>query len=188
MNGTARVDEPSFEQFRSYLQLLARMNLDKQLAPKVDPSDIVQLTMLQAHQAREQFRGENDAQRAAWLRQILTRNLSHTVRDYHRDKRNINRERALQNAVDASSMCLERLLANDESLPDEKAIRSEQLLQLADALECLPEAQRDAILMKYYHGSTLAEIGESLDRSVEAVAGLLHRGLKSLRSTLAKNS
>ena len=113
MSPTPSGNDPSFEQFRSYLQLLARMNLDKQLAAKVDPSDIVQLTMLQAHQARDQFRGESDAQRAAWLRQILTRNLLHRVRDYHRDKRNISRERALQNAVDASSMCLERMLAID---------------------------------------------------------------------------
>ena len=186
MNPSLPENEPSFEQFRSYLQLLARMNLDKQLAAKVDPSDIVQLTMLQAHQARDQFRGESDAQRAAWLRQILTRNLSHMVRDYHRDKRNIKRERALQNAVDASSMCLERMLAIDESLPDQKAMRHEQILQLADAMERLPETQREAILLKYHEGMTLSEIGGAMDRSVEAVAGLLHRGLKSLRSRLRK--
>ncbi|MEC7447175.1 MAG: sigma-70 family RNA polymerase sigma factor [Planctomycetota bacterium] len=179
-------NDPSFEQFRSYLQLLARMNLDKQLAAKVDPSDIVQLTMLQAHQARDQFRGESDAHRAAWLRQILTRNLLHTVRDYHRDKRNIKRERALQNAVDASSMCLERMLAIDESSPDQKAMRHEQILQLADAMEQLPETQRNAILLKYHEGLTLSEIGGAMDRSVEAVAGLLHRGLKNLRSRLRK--
>ena len=176
----------SLEQFRSYLRVLARMNLDKQLSPKMDPSDIVQQTMLQAHQARDQFRGENDAQRAAWLRQILTRNLAHVARDFHRDKRNIDRERTMHAAVDASSACLEKLLANSEALPDQKAVLNEQVLHLAEAIETLPDGQRDAVLLKYYDGLSVAEIAQRLERSVESVAGLLHRGLKSLRTSLAK--
>ena len=78
------------------------------------------------------------------------------------------------------------MLAIDESSPDQKAMRHEQILQLADAMEQLPETQRNAILLKYHEGLTLSEIGGAMDRSVEAVAGLLHRGLKNLRSRLGK--
>ena len=46
----------------------------------------------------------------------------------------------------------------------------------------LPEAQREALVLHYWQGCSLAEIGESLNRSTDSVAGLLKRGLKQLRT------
>ena len=51
--------------------MLARMQLAPALKAKMDPSDIVQETLLQAHRHEEQFRGSNEAEMAAWLRRIL---------------------------------------------------------------------------------------------------------------------
>src|SRR5262249_44132637 len=93
-------DGAALEQFRSYLRLLARLHLDPRLVGKLDASDIVQQTLLQAHQARDQFRGKG-GERAAWLRQILARNLAHAVRDFGRDKRDVAREQSLEAALDA---------------------------------------------------------------------------------------
>ena len=56
------------DDFRSYLNLMARMQLDRRLQSKMDASDIVQQTMLQAHRAQANFRGSSDRQLAAWLR------------------------------------------------------------------------------------------------------------------------
>jgi DNA-directed RNA polymerase specialized sigma24 family protein len=39
------------------------------------------------------------------------------------------------------------------------------------------------LVLQYWHGWPLVRIGEHLGRSTEAVAGLLKRGLKSLRTT-----
>ena len=71
MSVPANESTAEFEPFRSYLQLLAETQLQTRLRSKVDAADVVQQTMLQAHQAREQFRGETDAEKAGWLRTIL---------------------------------------------------------------------------------------------------------------------
>ena len=84
------------DNFRSYLNLMARMQLDRRLQSKLDSSDIVQQTMLQAHRAQGNFRGSSDKQLAAWLRQILARNVYHATRDYQRDKRDVRNERSIE--------------------------------------------------------------------------------------------
>src|SRR5437764_14385854 len=94
--------------FRSYLRLLARLHLDPRLRGKVDPSDLVQQTLLQAHRARDTFRGHSEAELAGWLRQILARNLAHAVRDPTRARRDVARQRSPEPAPD---QCTPRLAA-----------------------------------------------------------------------------
>jgi RNA polymerase sigma-70 factor (ECF subfamily) len=59
------------------------------------------------------------------------------------------------------------------------------MLRVANALEELPPAQRDAIALHYWQGWSPTEIAAHLDRTPAAVAGLLLRGLKKLRAVLA---
>ena len=180
-------DGASLDGFRSYLRLLANMQLDKRIRTKIDASDIVQQTLMQAHRARDQFRGENDAQRAAWLRQILARNLMHATRDLTRDKRDVRREKSMQAALDQSSMRLEGLLANNESTPSLKVDRKETVLLIARAVEALPEDQREALLLHYLEQKTLPEIAEVMGRTRGSVAGLVRRALDRLRSSFGGN-
>lgn len=164
--------------------LLARMRLDRKLRGKLDASDVVQQTLLEAHQAMESFRGQDIATQAAWLRQILARNLANAVRDLGRAKRDVNRERCLQTGLDDSASQLECWLAGDQSSPSQQAERHERALQLAQALTELPENQREAVVLRHFHGCSLAEIAEELKCTTAAVTGLLHRGLKNLRKSL----
>jgi RNA polymerase sigma-70 factor (ECF subfamily) len=172
------------ERFRSYLLLLARIKLDRKVRGKLDASDVVQQTLLEAHEAMESFRGDDTAAQAAWLRQILARNLANAVRDLTRAKRDVRKDRALQMDLDASASQLQGWLAADQSSPSQKLERHDRALRLAEALAQLPEAQRDAVVLRHFQGLPLADIAEQLDCTTAAVTGLLHRGLKNLRKCL----
>ncbi len=184
MDPESQSDEHSLDAFRSYLQFLARVQLDPRLRAKLDDSDMVQQTLLQAHRAIDQFRGSTPEEMAGWLRQILARNLAHAVRDFGRDQREISRERSFEASLSESSARLEGWLAADQSSPSQRATRNEHMLLVAEAVESLSAAQRDAVVLHYWQGWTLAQIAEQLERSPAAVAGLLHRALQKLRGML----
>lgn len=177
-------DHLAFEKFRGYLCALAKMGLDRDLACKVDASDIAQQTLLHAHVARQQFRGTTDAECMAWLRQILLHQLDHCHRDYHRNKRDVRREQSLQQRLEQSSWCLLQVLTKEQPSPLSQLVRSEQQVQLIDILTQLPDACRDAMLLKYWHGLTLQEIAQQLQLTPPVVAGILYRGLKHIRKKL----
>jgi RNA polymerase sigma-70 factor (ECF subfamily) len=173
------------ERFRSYLVLLARLKLDRKLRGKLDASDVVQQTLMEAHQALNSFRGDDTTAQAAWLRQILARNLANAVRDLTRAKRDVRKERTLQADIDASASQLEGWLAAEQSSPSQTMERQERALRLAEALAQLPDSQRDAVVLRHLQGLSLADIAGQLECTTAAVTGLLQRGLKNLRKSLA---
>jgi RNA polymerase sigma-70 factor (ECF subfamily) len=172
--------DASLRRWRAYLLLLARLQLGHD-----DPaaSDMVQETLLDAQRDADKFRGTNSAATAAWLRKLLACNLADAWRRRHAGKRDADRERSLEAALDASSVWLAAFVA-DEPSPSAHAERGEQAARLATALSALPEAQRRAIEMRHLLGKPLDEISRQLNRSPAAVAGLLKRGLRQLREQL----
>src|SRR3954469_20742195 len=100
---TIQADElPSLELFRAYLYLLARSHIGPRHRARLDPSDIVQQTLLNAHQNQSQFRGITEAEWMAWLRQILANHIADAVRGLARAKRDVKRERSLDQDVNDS--------------------------------------------------------------------------------------
>ena len=108
MMSQVETDRPALEQYRSYLKLLARLQMDPRLRKKLDPSDVVQETLLQAHTKKDQFRGQSEAELTAWLRRILANTLAMSLRRYSRQRRDAALERSLEMAVEASSVRLEQ--------------------------------------------------------------------------------
>jgi RNA polymerase sigma-70 factor (ECF subfamily) len=186
MHPESDAESLAVEQFRKYLLLLAQAQLGRQLGHKLDASDVVQQTLLDAHRQRQQFRGRTAAEMAAWLRRMLACNLADAVRALNRGKRDVARERSLEAAFEQSSARLEAWLAAEQSSPSDHAIRHEQVLLLSEALASLPEAQREAVVLHYWQGLTLAAVAEQMGRSPAAVAGLLQRGLRALRGLMSE--
>ena len=179
-------DEPArLERFRDYLRLLAEMHLDRRLQAKLDASDVVQQTLLEAHRDLDKFRGQSDEELAAWLRQALVHNLANAARDFARAKRDVRRERSMQDALDHSSCRLEAWLTSGDSSPSHRADRNEQLQLLANAMAELSPAQREVVVLRYLHGWAVADVATHIGRSTPAVAGLLHRALLQLRGKLS---
>ena len=80
--GDASVLGSLLERYRGYLTLLARVEIGRHLQSKLDASDVVQETFLEAHRHFERFRGADEAPLRRWLRQILATTLAGQVRRY----------------------------------------------------------------------------------------------------------
>jgi RNA polymerase sigma-70 factor (ECF subfamily) len=172
------------ERCRDYLRLLAGLHLDGRLRSKLDPSDAVQQTLLRAHASLHQFRGGTEAELRGWLRQILANTLAEAARRFGAEARDVNREQSLEVRPGQSSARLEVWAAQEPS-PSQNAQHEEQLLLLAAALAELPDDQRRAVELHHLLGYSVADVARQMERTRQAVVGLLFRGLKRLRQLLA---
>jgi RNA polymerase sigma-70 factor, ECF subfamily len=173
-------------QLRPLLRVEARMlHLDPRLRRRFDYSDLVQATVLRAHQALSDFRGASQGEMLCWLRQILLNQLRDLVMRERAQKRDVAREQSLNAAAADSSARLDQLLDAGSASPEQKLERQQLLLRLASALDAaleqLPEAQRDAIVLNKLQGLPVKEIARRLERTEKAVRLLLYHGLRALR-------
>ncbi len=178
----------ALEGYREYLRLLARVQLDSRLQGKLDPADIAQETLLQAHQARDQFHGQSAPELAAWLRQILANTLREALRRFAVEGRDPGLEQSLEASLQESSLRLENWLAGEQSSASQQAERQEQVLLLAAGLAQLPQDERRALELRHLEGWSVEAVGQQFGQSEAEVAGLLRRGLKRLRQLLAQQS
>src|SRR5215813_7889936 len=172
----------SLDRYRDYLLLLARVRLGRCLQGKLSASDVVQETLLKAHQHKDQFHGQTEAEWRAYLRRIL----ANTVAGAYR---HLGNHRDMVRLIDASSAQMEAWLS-EETSPSVRVQREELLVHLADALAQLHADERTALEMRYLQSprSSLEQIAKELNRpTAKAVAGLLQRGVAKLRRFLSQH-
>jgi RNA polymerase sigma-70 factor (ECF subfamily) len=173
------------ELYRSYLTLLARLQISRRLQGKVDAADLVQETFLKAHRHFGQFRGTTESELVSWLRQILAATLANLVRHYYAaQRRDVRLERELAADLDQSSRVLDQGLLAKQSSPSQRAARREQAVVLADALGQLPEDYREVVILRQLQGMTFPEVARRMGRTVDSVKKLWARALAQLRDSL----
>ncbi len=175
---------PEIENYRAYLGLLGRLQLDDKLTGKVDVSGVVQLTLLEADSG---WLEREAAERLPWLRRVFANNLLDEIRKFRTKARDVGREQSFEHAMEQSASRLDHWLANEQSTPSQQAVRAEEELRLAKALACLPAAQREAIELHHLRGLPLDRIGERMQRTKGAVAALIFRGTTRLRELMSNS-
>lgn len=184
-DGDGRAREQLFEKCRAYVRVVARAEVESWLQAKVDPSDLVQQTMLEVHRGFDQFRGMSEGEYLAWVRRILTRNATDYVRRYGgTGKRQVSREIRWQASAGDDSRTGNREPSDSLETPSELVMRHEDELQVAEALTRLPPDYREVILLRNLERLSFNEVAERMDRSRPAVQMLWMRALRKLEEIL----
>lgn len=168
--------------YQNYLRLLARLEIGRRLQGKVDASDIVQETFLEAHRQFPAFQGHAEAQWTKWLRVILAGTLANVVRRYvGTQARDIRLEQDLAANLDQSTCALGQMLVDRHSSPSQQAMRGEQTLIVAEAMSRLPPDYQTVLVLRHLEGLTFPQVAERMERSVDSVEKLWLRGLTRLK-------
>ena len=186
----ARGDRAAVEQlvdaYRDRLRRMITVRMDPRLAARVDPSDVIQDTLVQASQRLDDYLQRRPLPFYPWLRQIAWECL---VDLYHRHvttkKRTVDRERPLgMRLSDRSTMDLGRLIARNVKSPSEALVQKEMQARLREALERLDEKDRDVLVMRHLEQLSIGEIAAVLEVSPGAVKMRRLRAIERLRKLL----
>ena len=170
------------EIYRNYLTVLAKVHIDRRLRAKVGGSDLVQETLIQAHQDFAEFQGTTEAELIQWLRKIMATKGAKLVRRYFvAQRRNVHLEQELCEDLNKSSLAMDRLPVSPDSSPSQQAARRECAVVLADALTQLPDDYREVMILHHLEGLTMAEVAKRMGKTIKSVQGLWARALIKLR-------
>ena len=180
-------DPDMLQRYRPWRHLLARMEIDGRLGAKLDASDVVQQTMLEAVRALPQYRGKTEAEMLAWLRQVLAHVLGHEIRRYRgTQQRDLGREVSLEQSLAQSATRLRDMMVAPGTSPSGRAVRHEQEVLLAEVLSRLPADYREVIVLRNLQGLDHEEVAKRMDRSSGTVRMLWLRALAQLKLEMEK--
>jgi RNA polymerase sigma-70 factor (ECF subfamily) len=173
-----------FHLSRNYLRIVARARVHDWLQAKVDASDLVQQTLLEAHRDFERFRGATPAEWLAWLRRSLEHNAADSVRRYQgTDKRKTGKEIPLSPADSALSHAgIDP--ADQHDSPSQVLLSKERELLVSDALSYLSADHQEVIVLRNLQRLPFDEIAQRMNRSRPAVQMLWMRAVRCLQDRL----
>lgn len=170
---------------RNYLILRARAQVESNLQAKVDSSDLVQQTLLDAYRGFARFHGTTEEEWLAWLRRILEHNAADFVRQYRQTgKRQVRREVALGQPGDSSQFGCPEPSDGGES-PSQQLLRKERELMIADAVARLAPDHQEVILLRNLQRLPFDEVARRMDRSRPAVQMLWMRAIHKLQEVMS---
>jgi RNA polymerase sigma-70 factor (ECF subfamily) len=185
--GDGECRERLFALCRSYLGFVARSQLETWLKRKVDASDLVQETLLEAFRDFDRFQGVTEQEWLAWLKKILAHNAADFVRHYHGTaKREAGREVAFRDPDDSLARGAPEPAAV-QLTPSREFLQIETELRVTAALAELPEDYQEVIVLRNLQRLPFGEVAERMDRSRPAVQMLWTRAIKKLQEAMGES-
>ncbi|MBX3443570.1 MAG: sigma-70 family RNA polymerase sigma factor [Planctomyces sp.] len=182
--GDIAAQEELFAKCRNYIALVARAQVESWMRTKVDASDLVQQTLLEAYRGFQNFQGRSEGEWLAWLRQILTHNAQDFIRQLRTEKRGGGAiERSLSPGDDSGSFFAEP--AADEATPSQLVSAREREIAVADAIARLSPDHQEVIILRNLQRLPFEEIAERMGRTRPAVQMLWTRAIQKLEQLLA---
>ena len=173
-----------FDMCRSYLGYVARSQVETGLRVKVDASDLVQQTMLEAHRDFGRFQGGSEGEWLAWLRKILSHNAADFVRRYRGTaKRQARREVRFRDPADSMSKGAPEPAAPGAT-PSQEFLQAENELRMVAALDELSPDYREVIVLRNLQRLPFNDVAERMKRSRPAVQMLWMRAIKKLQEAM----
>lgn len=166
---------------RAYLRRLVQLRIHHHLQARIDPSDVVQETLLVASTGINDFIERRPVSFRIWLRSQALQRLADAQRRHLCLKRDARREMPMN---DKSSLAIGAALLG--SSPSEQAMRRELVDQIRAALSRLKEADRDLLLMRHGELLSIAEISDALGISADAASKRHGRAVAHLFTELRR--
>lgn len=187
--GDEQARDELFARCRNYLAIVARTQVESWLQRKVDASDLVQQSLLDAHRGFEKFRGETEQEWLAWLRRIVSHNATDYVRRYHGTaKRGKGKEIPLQTGAGDLSDAVFHDPADPTESPSQLVMQHEQEILVADAIARLSPDHQEVIQLRNLQRLPFEEIAARMGRSGPAVQMLWARAIRRLQELLNAES
>ncbi len=187
-SGDLPAQEQLFDRHRGRLRGMVAMRMDGRLAGRLDPSDVVQETLLAASKQLEAYVRERPLPFYPWLRQLAWRRL---VDLHHRHvtakKRTVTREDELA-LSDQSVLVLAERFAHAGSSPSLGLLQQELRDRVRAALEQLSATDREVVAMRHIEQMAVEEIAATLGLSASAVKMRVLRAVQRLRAVLGDAS
>ena len=184
--GDAECRSRLFELCRGYLAFMARSQVETWLRRKVDASDLVQQTMLEAHCGFERFQGSSEREFLAWLKRILHHNAADFVRRYRGTaKREAGREVSFRDANDTRAVGVPEPAA-PMATPSQEFVLLEDELRMTAALADLPPDYQEVIVLRNLQRLQFNEVAERMGRSRPAVQMLWMRAIRKLQEAMGE--
>jgi len=180
--GDPQAFDELFARHRPYLRQVIELRLDSKLRARVDPSDIVQETQLEAFRRLADYLERRPMAFRLWLRKTAHERLL-MVQRHHRGaaRRSIRREVQLP---DGSSFQLAQQLLDPSLTPGQLAERRELARQVRQAVGQLSEIDREILLMRNLEGLSNHEVAQVLQIDPAAASQRYGRALLRLRKLL----
>jgi RNA polymerase sigma-70 factor, ECF subfamily len=187
-DGDRRAREGLLARHRDRLRKMIAWRLDRRLAARVDPSDVVQEVLLEASDKMDRYLRERPLPFFPWLRALAGERLATLHRRHIRARgRSVLREEAgLLNLPDESAAELAARLVTSSTSPTQRALRQEQRERAQKALGQLSERDREILVLRNLEQLTVASTAEVLGISEGAVKVRHLRALERLREFLAE--